>query len=282
MTDSSRCSRWLSSVLLGVILTAFPLQATARRIVWDMPQYSETVRVTSFLAGTVHARDTYLSGSSYDGWGVGFENDNWTGYEPEKLFSQGRMHSDIVFGMMKNPRNGGSTMVFSGRDYAGFMWHALKYSNYDFLVGPAVMCELGVLYNRQNSNNPVNLEGYAGGGICIDNTLRFRSLGYDMAFLATFYAPLAGIGFAPDYDQPYFYMYKYGEYGKALHFISPFNNLVFTQQMALVLPIKESRLRVGFTVDGIRNRLGGHSRFMANTMFTIGFGMRYQTKKWDR
>lgn len=282
MTDSSRCSKRLSSVLLAVLAASFPLQALAQRDVWNMPQNSETLRVTSFAVGTVHARDTYLSGSSYDGWSVGFDNDNWIGYDPDRVFSQGRMHSDIYFGMMKNPHNGGSTMAFSGRDYAGFMWHALKYSKYDLLVGPAAMCELGLLYNQQNSNNPVNIEGYVGGGICVDNTLRFKYWGHDMAFLASFYAPLAGMSFAPDYDQPYYYMYRYSGYGKALHFICPFNNLAFTQQLAWVLPMKENRLRVGFTLDGIRNRLGGHSRFMANTMFTIGFGMKYQTKKWDR
>jgi len=264
------------------MLTAFPLQAMAQRIVWNMPQYDETIRSASIALGAVRARDTYLSESTYHGGSIGFVSDAWRGYEPYKLFSQGRMHSDICFGLMENPNSGGSTMAFSGRDYAGFMWSALQYSKYDLLVGPAVMCELGVLYNQQNSNNPVNIEGYAGGGVCVDNTLRFRLFRYDMAFQATLYAPLAGMSFAPDYDQPYYYIFRYSEYGKALHFISPFNNVAFTQQMALVLPIKETRLRVGFTIDGIRNNLGGHSRFMGKSMFTIGLAMKYQTKKWDR
>ena len=281
MTVSSRCSDLFAWVLLAVLMTVSPLRVSAQRNVWNMPQYMETVRASSFSIGTVHARDTYLSESTYDGASLGFEIDGWTGYEPYRLFSQGRTHSDIYFGLMDNPNGGGSTMEFSSRNYAGFMWHAFKNSKYDFLVGPAVMCELGLLYNQQNSNNPVNVEGYVGGGVCVDNTLRFREFGYDMGFQATLYVPLAGMGFAPDYDQPYYYMYKYGEYGKALHFISPFNNIAFTQQIALVLPIRDKRLRVGFTVDGIKNYLGGHSRFMANSMFTIGFGMRYQTKSWE-
>lgn len=282
MTDSSRCFRKLSSVLVAVLVALFPLQAMAQRIVLNMPQYTETVRATSIALGTVSARDTYLSGSTYRGYAFGIENDAWTGYEPSRLFSQGRMHYDILFGLMDNPNGGGSTMAFSGREYAGFMWHALKYSKYDLLAGPAVMCELGLLYNQQNSNNPVNFEGYVGGGVCVDNTLRFRYFGYDMAFQATFYAPLAGMSFAPDYDQPYYYIFRYSEYGKALHFITPFNNVAFTQQMALVLPIRDNRLRLGFSFDGIRNNLGGHTRFMVNSMFTVGFAMRYQTKKWDR
>lgn len=282
MTDSSRCSRRLSSVLVAVLVAFFPLQALAQRMVFDMPQNTETVRATSIALGALNARDTYLSGLTYSGFAFGIESDGWKGYEPDRLFPQGRMHSDLLFSLMENTNDGGSTMAFRGHDFAGFMWHAMKDSKCDLLVGPAVMCELGVLYNQQNSNNPVDIEGYVGGGVCVDNTLRFRCFGYDMAFQATFYAPIAGMSFAPDYDQPYYYIFRYGEYGKALHFITPFNNLACTQQMALVLPIKENRLRLGFSFDGMRNKLGGHVRFMANTMFTVGFAMRYQTKKWDR
>ena len=282
MTASCRCSKRLPAVLLAVLAASFPLQAMAQRNVWNMPQFTETVRVTSFALGATQARDTYLSGTTYNGVALGFENDSWTGYEPYRLFSQGRSHSDIYFGLMENPYSGGRTMSFSSRDYAGFMWHAMHYSKYDLLAGPAVMCELGLLYNQQNSNNPVNIEGYVGGGVCVDNTFRFRNFGYDMALQATLYVPLAGMSFAPDYDQPYFYIFRYSEYGTVLHFICPFNNLAFTQQVAFVLPIKENRLRIGYTIDGLRNNLGGHTRLLVNNMFTIGFGMRYQTKKWDR
>ena len=282
MTDSSRCSNRLSSVLLAVLVASFPLQAMAQRNVFNMPQYTETIRVSSFSAGTTHARDTYLSETTYNGGAFGFENDSWTGCEPYRVFSQKRMHSDMYFGVMNNPYSGGSTFSYSGRDYTGYMWHALKYSRYDLLVGPAVMFELGLLYNGQNSNNPFNLEGYLGGGVCVDNTYHFRHFFRNAALQATLYVPLAGMSFAPDYDQPYYYIFRYSEYGKALHFICPFNNIAFTQQVALVIPIKDNRLRAGFTVNGLRNNLGGHSRFMADSMFTIGFAMRYQTKKWDR
>ena len=283
MTDSSRCSRRLSSVLVAVLLASLPLRVTAQRQAWTLPESMETVKVNSFAVGRSQARDTYLSGSTYSGFAFGWENDGWAGYEPHRFFRQGRLHSDLYFSYMENPLGGGLTLEFSGRTYEGFMWHAVKNSKCDFLAGPPVMLELGVLYNQQNSNNPVNMEGYFGGGVCADNTFRFSLFRYDMALQATFFAPLAGFSMAPDYDQPYYYMLAYnGGLGKALHFIHPFNNLAFTQQVALVLPIKDKRLRVGFTCDGLKNNLGGHSRFLLNTMATVGFAMRYQTKKWDR
>lgn len=282
MTDNFRCFRRLSFVLLSVLLATFSLQAFAQRTVWSLPQYQETVRSGSVVIGDAFARDTYLSASSYDGWAVGFETDSWTGYRPYRLFKYGRQHSSLIFSPMTNSRDGGSTFELTGTDHMAFLWPAADYSMYNLLIGPAAMMELGVLYNQQNSNNPVNVEGYVGAGFCVDNTFRFSLFRYDMALQASFYLPLAGVGFAPDYDQPYYYMYKYDEYGKALHFISPFNNRAFMQQVALVLPIGGDRLKIGYTFDYNGNALGGHSRSMGSNLFTIGYIMRYQTREWGK
>ena len=91
---------------------------------------------------------------------------------------------------------------------------------------------------------------------------------------------VAGLGFAPDYDQPYWYMYKYSDYGKAFHFITPINNPAFIQQVALVLPCGSNRFRIGYTFDNNGNKLGGHKRNVFSGMFTIGCAFRFQNKEW--
>lgn len=282
MTVNCRCSNPLIPLLFSVILTVVPLQARSQRTVWSLPDYNETVRTWSVAFGNAFARDTYLSASSYDGWALGFENDSWTGYRPYRLFKYGRFHSNLLFSPMKNRLGGGSTMELAGSEHAAFLWPAVKSSMCDLLIGPAILMDLGVLYNQQNSNNPVTLEGYLGTGFCVDNTFRFSLFRYDMALQATLYLPLAGICFAPDYDQPYWYMYKYSEYGKAIHLIWPFNNIALTHQMALVLPIRGDRLRIGYTFDYTNNSLGGHKRSVGNNMFTLGYTIRFQTKEWGR
>lgn len=281
-TGSSLSFDLLVWVLLAVLPTVSPLRASAQRKAWVMPQYQETMSIGSAAVGYAFARDTYLSASRYDGWAVGFENDIWTGYDPDRIFRYGRTHASLFFSPMTNRNDGGSTMEMGGCDYAGFLWPAVESSMCDLLIGPAAMFELGILYNQQNSNNPVNMEGYVGAGVCVDNTFRFSLFRYGMAFQATLYMPLAGMGFAPDYDQPYWYMYRYGEYGKALHFITPFNNTTIMQQVGLIFPVKRSRLRVGYTFNYTGNSLGGHSRSIGNGMFTIGCAMRFQTKDWDK
>lgn len=282
MTVNSRCSNGLLPILIAVIMAVMSQQAWSQQNVWSLPDYQETVRTASVSLGNAFARDTYLSASHYDGFACGFETDSWTGFRPYRLFRYGRNHSSLLFSPMTNRLDGGNTMELTGSAHTAFMWPAVQCSMCDFLIGPALLMDLGVLYNELNSNNPVNVDGYLGAGICVDNTFRFRFFRYGMALQATLYLPLAGIGFAPDYDQPYWYMYKYGEYGKAIHFITPFNNQAVIQQVDLVLPIHNDRLRIGYTFDYTGNSLGGHSRSIGSSMFTIGFSKRFQTKEWSR
>lgn len=282
MTVNSRFSEPLLHILLTVVMTVTSLQASAQRTVWSVPQHKETVRAGSVAFGKAFARDTYLSASSYQGWALGIENDSWTGYRPDRLFKYGRSHSSLLFSPMTNRLDGGSTLNVSGSGHTAFLWPAVECSMCDLLIGPVAMVELGLLYNQQNSNNPVNVEGYIGAGLCVDNTFRFSLFRYGMALQATLFMPLAGMGFAPDYDLPYWYMYKYGEYGKALHFTWPFNNTALMQQVALVLPIRGDRLRIGYTFDYTGNSLGGHSRKVGNSLFTVGYVKRFRTKEWDR
>lgn len=280
MTDSCRCSDCLSSVLIAVLLAVFPLQAHAQRKAWGLPGYKETVSTFSLAGGTTFARDTYLSESRYNGWAVGLEGDSWKGYNPDKLFSYGRSYTSVLFSSLKNHLKGGNTLEVGISESMAFLWPAVKSDACDLLIGPAAMMDLVVLYNGQNTNNMANGAGHLAAGLCVDNTFRFNIFRYDMALQATLYLPLAGVGFAPDYDMPYYYMYKYGEYGKALHFVTPFNNRALTQQVALVLPCGASRIRVGYTFDYIGNRLGGHTRSIGSGMFTLGCCMKFETKEW--
>lgn len=278
MTVSSRCFKPLLLLLLAVL----PLRVSAQRIVWSLPQYNETVGVGALAVGNAFARDTYLAASRYGGWTVGFETDSWTGLKPDRLFKYGRVHSSLIFSPMKNRNNGGSTLELMGSNHWAYLWPAVECDKCDLLIGPAALLEMGVLYNRQNSNNPASMEGYFGAGFCVDNTFRFSLFKYGMALQATLYVPLAGVGFAPDYDIPYWLMYRYGSYGKLLHLFTPFNNTAVTQQVALVLPLRGDRLRIGYTFDYTGNSLGGHSRNIGSNLFTIGYILRYQAKEWDR
>lgn len=281
MTDSSRCSDLLATILL-VVLAVLPLKADAQWVAWNLPQYQETVRTATVALGNSFARDTYLSASRYEGPTLGFVTDNWVGYRPYRLFEYGRNHSSLFFSSMTNRLNGGSTLQLAGSERFALLHPLVSCGQCDLLAGPVAMFELGVLYNQQNSNNPVNVEGYLAAGFCIENTFRFILFNHDLALQATTYLPLAGVGFAPDYDLPYWLMYQYSEYNKALHFVWPFNNQAISEQISLIVPVHSKRLSIGYCFDYMGNYLGGHSRSIGNGVFTIGYSVRFQSKVWGR
>ena len=278
-TDSFRCSDLLAALLL-VVLAVLPLKVQGQRVIWNLPQYQETVRTGTVALGSSFARDTYLSASRYDGPSLGFVTDSWIGYRPYRLFKYGRNHSSFLVSPMTNRLDGGSTIQVACSDYFAWLHPLVSCSQCDLLAGPVAMVEMGMLFNLQNTNNPFNLEGYVAAGFCLDNTFRFSLFSHEFGLQATTYLPLAGVGFAPDYDQPYWYMLKYAEFDKALHFIWPYNNQAIAQQVALILPMRSNRLSIGYCFDYMGNRLGGHSRSIANGVFTIGYSVRFQSKVW--
>lgn len=258
------------------------LPAYAQRMVWTLPSLNETVQVNSFGLGSMTARDTYLSQSTYSGFLIGLERDNWTNNHEERLFGYGRRYSTFNLGALSNPLGGGSTLSLAGQAYKASLWHAVECSMCDLLVGPAGLLEVGALFNMQNSNNPINAFGHIALGFCADNTFRFRVFKSNWALQATLFAQLAGVAFAPDYDQPYYYMLRYLELEKALHFVTPFNYTAFTQQIALIVPAGVNRIRLGMTLDAISNGLGGHTHTMVENYFTIGFVRRFDNRGWER
>ena len=284
MTVSFRCFDLLTPLLAIVMSALLSQQAYCQQRVWSLPQYKEAVRITSVGWGNSFVRDTYLSQSRYDGWLLDFEFDSWKGLRTDRLFNTGRFHSSLFFSPlpMTNRLGGGKTFQLGTTAYYAGLWHAVECSMCDLLIGPAAMFDIDALYYVQNSNNPINGEGYLAAGICVDNTFRCRIRSYPIALQATFCMALAGIGIAPDYDMSYWFVYRYGEYGKVLHFISPFNNVALSHQVALLLPVSNGRLKVGYSFDFMENRLGGHYTRLYNGSFTLGYAVKFQIREWSR
>ena len=273
-TDSSRCSDVLSRVLLAVLLTLIPLQVPARQSIGLLPSFGESVSQGSLTLGLGYARDTYLSSVRYNGTTYGIEFDKWRGRSEESFFKYSRLHCNLLGSPMHNRMGGGSTIDANfSLDWA-LVTPVVESPKDDLLLGPALLTDLTVLWNRQNGNNPVNAQGHVSVGVCLDNTFRFSLSSYPLALQATLFLPVAGIAPAPDYDEPYWYVYRYNDYLNVLHFASLLNTFAITQQISLVMPLGNSSLKLGYTFDYSRDHLGGHSRYAAYNMFTVGYVIR--------
>jgi hypothetical protein len=140
------------------------------------------------------------------------------------------------------------------------------------------MFKLGGIYNSSNSNNLATGEGYLSIGICADYAWRFNIWGRPLAFQASLFSPLAGISPAPNYDQPYWFVYKYNQYASLIHFAWVGNFLAVTQQAAIVCPLPKGSLRVGCSFDYLANELGGHLTRISDISFSIGYVYRWERK----
>jgi len=273
-TDSSRCSDVLSRVLLAVLLTLIPLQVPARQRVGALPSPGERVSQGSLTVGLGYARDTYLSSVRYNGTAYGIELDKWRGRKEESFFKYSRLHCNLLGSPMYNRLGGGSTIDANFSVDWALLAPIVENDRDDLLLGPAFLTDLTMLWNRQNGNNPANAQGHVSLGVCLDNTFRFSISSCPMALQATLFMPVAGIAPAPDYDEPYWYVYRYGDYMNVLHFASLLNTFAVTQQISLVMPVGRNSLKIGYTFDYSCDRLGGHSRYAAYNMFSVGYVMR--------
>lgn len=282
MTDSSRFSKLflMWSVLLSMSLSVLP--AAGQTSAWSLPGAKETLAVYSLGGGKSSARETYLSEITYKGWSASLISDSWSGRNADSFWGYRRVHSDILFSPMKNWLGGGSTWQLMGNYTFSLERLIADTESSCLLLGPAAMMNIGCLYNRANSNNPATAEGYIALGLCADYTYRYSIKNYPMALQASLYVPLAGVGFAPDYDQPYWHMYHYRQYGRTLHFVWPGNSQVVRGQFALVLPLYDGCLRLGAGLDYFHNRLGGHLRRITHTQFELGYVFTFEHKSWSR
>lgn len=228
--------------------------------------------------GQTKERETYLSWSTYTGPSISIEEDHWKCYSPGMLFGYGRSHTSVLFSPLKNPVGGGNTIYLNFDCFYSRAWHAVQTKASDLLVGPSAMIKLGGLYNGSGSNNLATFEGYLSIGLCADYALRFRIRNHPLAFQASFFSPLAGITAAPNYDQPYWFVYKYNQYSSLIHFAWVGNYLALTQQAALVCPLNRGSIRAGCTFDYMSNELGGHLTRISDVYFTIGYVCRLERK----
>lgn len=280
MTDSCHCFKALLLVTVLAFLPALLLPAAGQSSVWNLPETGQKTAIYSLGGGTSTARETYLSESSYSGWSVSALADSWTSRKAGSLFGYGKSHSDILFSSMTNSLGGGSTWQLMGNYSYAFEWMAVNTPSSDLLLGPVAMMNIGCLYNRSNSNNPATAEGYLALGLCMDYTLRYTIRQYPMALQNSLYVPLAGVGFAPDYDQPYWHMYRYKQYDRALHFLWLGNNLALREQIAVVFPIMGGRFRVAADLDIYRNHVGGHLRRISHSSAELGYIFTFEQKRW--
>lgn len=281
MADSFRCSKILAAALLA-LMPVFANKAWAQSRAWYLPQSSE--RISSFSAGIGHsgARETYLSLNAYHGTSYNLGWDSWKGYKPYRTLGYGRTRSNILVSSMHNQTGGGSTWMAMATFSYTPCWRAYSDRQVTVLTGPSAQFLLGGVYNRMNSNNPATAESSLTLGAFTDVTCNVNPFGYAMAVELVANLSVLGMGFAPDYDQPYYHMYKYGQWGRTLHFLNLLNSTEGNLELALIMPVGEQRLRVAAHVGLMSNSMGGHFRDISNLCMSVGYMFNSKKTQWKQ
>ena len=274
---SSLCSKVLSMVFCLTFLPALVLPAAGQSSSWELPEYKEKIKALSVGIGNTRARETYISELSYSGFAGSLQGDSWRGSAPDGKLGYGRVHTSALFSYLKSQRGG--VMLYASVNYFySREWSVVHTKSSDLLLGPSAMFKLCGLYDMSNSNNTATGDGYLSLGLCVDYIGRFNIRNYPLAVQVNMFSPLIGIAPAPNFDQPYWFVYKYNQYSSLIHFAWLGNCIGLNGQVNVICPLRNGSLRLGYSIDFLGNKLGGHLTRLNDSMFSIGYVHRL-TKK---
>ena len=253
-------------LFLTVALATF-LPATA--------QERPVTHTTLLGIGVVHQLDTYLSPLNYSGPQLQFVH--------ETLRTTHLADSAITFqtlwqgnaSMTKNTagnvRNLGGDVSFDAA------WHYRlleKWNGFQFLLGPQIGANAGVLYNTRNGNNPA--QALVGMHLSASATASYKFRLWRQPLIARYQldVPLLGLAFSPNYGQSYYEIFSLGNTDHNVCFTHPFNAFSSRHLLTVDIPLWGFTLRTGYLCDIRQTHLNNLKHHSYTHAFMLGW-VRY-------
>lgn len=195
--------------------------------------------------GSSSVADSYLSPITYRGWNAAFAYERMQAmkFDPDNWVMQ--LNARIEIDRGRNHADNATTWRIDGTFSWGMLrrWHPLPALT--IAAGGSTGIDAGCIYNPRNSNNPasaklawtVNATAYAA------YNLRVGRLPVTLRYQPTL--PLAGIFFAPEYDELYYEIYL-GNHDGLVHFAWPGNRFAMTNLFTADLHFGATSLRLGY------------------------------------
>lgn len=195
--------------------------------------------------GSSSVADSYLSPITYRGWNAAFAYERMQAmkFDPDNWVMQ--LNARIELDRGRNHADNATTWRIDGTFSWGMLrrWHPLPALT--IAAGGSTGIDAGCIYNPRNSNNPasaklawtVNATAYAAYNLRVGRlpvTLRYQPV-----------LPLAGIFFAPEYDELYYEIYL-GNHDGLVHFAWPGNRFAMTNLLTADLHFGATSLRLGY------------------------------------
>lgn len=208
-------------------------------------QQAQTVLMVD--AGYASVHDSYLTPITYDGLGLGLsiEATRWTRFAPERWLWQLSVGADYNY--VENPAQNNDLHKLMGDIAFGMQraWMGVMHPRLGLSVGPMAQVRAGIVYDAVNSNNPVTVRAHANlgaTGMAWFGTHLWRlpvTLRYQLQL------PVAGVFFAPEYDESYYEIYL-GNHKHLAHLGWWGNRLDMTHYLGADLHLGKTTLRLGY------------------------------------
>jgi len=214
-------------------------------------QDSTTVRPTLSMftlnMGYSSIHDSYLTPITYDGidLALGYEAMRAARFSPDRWLWQLQAGADYNY--VENPAGNNELHKVMG-DFSFDMqrrWNDILVPRLNLSVGPMTQLRAGIIYNSVNSNNPVSVRAHwnlGATGMATWSTHMWRTpvtLRYQM------HLPVAGVFFAPEYDESYYEIYL-GNHRNLAHLGWWGNRFDMTNYLGADFHLGSTILRIGY------------------------------------
>lgn len=243
---------------------------------WGMVHAAEPLRPVAayytFEAGSSSMTDTYLSPLTFRGWhfGIGYERRQAMKFDPERwvMHLGGRLAADRGLSSAR------SRVMWGGHiDLSWGMerrWQ-LPVDGVAISLGGQLGADFGVLYIDRGGNNPASAKGAVTLDLTAGISWRTKLGCFPVALSYRPSLPLAGVFFAPDYDELYYEIYL-GNHGGLAHFATTFNRFAMTNYVTADLTFGNTIVRVGYRSTILSSDVNHVTTNWHTNQFVIGVG----------
>lgn len=207
----------------------------------------ERVSVFTVDAGYASIHDSYLTPITYDGLdlAMGYETMRPLKSRPDTWLWQLQVGADYNY--VENPAQNNDLHKVMGDITFGMQrcWRDALAQRVDLSVGPMTQLRAGIIYNEVNSNNPVSVRAHWNVGVAAMAAMDTRLWRIPLTLRYQAQLPVAGVFFAPEYDESYYEIYL-GNHRNLAHLGWWGNRLDMTHYLGADLHLGKTVLRIGY------------------------------------
>ena len=193
--------------------------------------------------GSIH--DSYLTPITYNGLDLGLGYEAVRSVRNDKWLWQLNVGGDYNYVENKAQNNNLHKLMGDLSFNMQRCWRGVLSPKLNFAVGPMAQLRAGIVYDAVNSNNPVTVRAHANlgaAGMAWFNTRLGRkpiTLRYQVQL------PVAGVFFAPEYDESYYEIYL-GNHKNLAHLGWWGNRLDMSHYLGADLHMGKTTVRIGY------------------------------------